>query len=307
MRTAKFLSPLHPSKVCDIVLESISTLYNTSGEIYHSDIFANITNHIITVSGTIVAHNHFTDDEIISHVKLNLDNDVSINLNISKLQPQLELQPRVFSGTFLGYANSENEFNLPFEYVTAKELTKLIFLQYKIPISVQVNINGITNKIYLEHNSDNNQEIDEIVHDYISGTDVTIIHDNLDLNRPFGSDNYTIQNLYGPRTPYGDVNFVGKEIITNKRLAHIISRKLALNVLKKHRLAYCMVELSYAHNNSIPFQIGIKGNETGIFLENGTFFIHASPADYSTIETSIINDMNMGALDIIEMARWGIK
>jgi S-adenosylmethionine synthetase len=308
MRTSKFYSPLHPTKVVDISSELVSTLYYNNKLNETCDIFSYLYDNVITIQGVISANDHPTDGQIIEYVRHNIETDYDIRLNIKKNNNFIGTDANILNETFLGYACSENDQYLPFEHSNAKLLTRAIYNEYNIPIGCQLNINGNSINLTLEHNFKNTSELENFIFEFYtqnlnkSKVEINIFHDDINYNKLYKSGEYAIYNLYGPRVPHGNVSFVGTEVMSNKRISILIARILAKRYLEKEHMRYSLVELSYGNNLSTPIQIGIKGNISGIHIENGTFFTFGSIDEVNSIKHDIISH----DVDIIEFTRWGI-
>jgi hypothetical protein len=97
------------------------------------------------------------------------------------------------------------------------------------------------------------------------------------------------------------------DIYNNYRYSHLISREISKKYLNENKLNYCLVELTYHSNKELPIQIGIKGNDSGIHLENGTFFIYSDNYDmYRSIKNNVIENINSNKTFLIDIAKWGI-
>jgi S-adenosylmethionine synthetase len=315
MRTSYFYSPTHPSKVCDIVVETIIDTYYKKGISFHSDIFGLIQDGSINLYGDIKTTDIISDDELIpiiqSHIGLNYP--IVNNIKISKVDEPLE--ERTFSGVYLGYACFENQSLLPFEHDECRNLTKLIYDKLHIPIRVQIHINGEAAVVSLEHNYENKKEIDTIVKEFFDRENIEnavnynepeIHHSEIRTDVVYKSNDSIVSSFYGPRAWYGETDYIGSDMLSNKRLAHLICREYAVGYLREHSLSYCGVEISYTDNNPRPINFGIKGNSEGIHLENGTFFEYGDVDNHYPLVKKIVSTrLEKNKLNIIDIAKWG--
>jgi len=64
--------------------------------------------------------------------------------------------------------------------------------------------------------------------------------------------------------------------------------------------------LTYSFNNETPIQYGIKGNNTGIHIENGTFFEYGENFnELITIKNNIIEKIKSNPKSLVELSKWG--
>ena len=315
MRTSYFYSPTHPSKVCDIVVETIIDTYFKKGISFHSDIFGLIQDGNINLYGDIKTTDIISDEELLPIIQSHIGNEYPIinNIKISKVDELLE--ERTFSGVYLGYACFENSSLLPFEHDECRNLTKLIYDKLNIPIRVQIHINGQAAVVSLEHKYGNKEELESIVKEFFNREHIEnavqynepeIYHSDIRNDLIYKSNDSIVSSFYGPRAWYGETDYIGSDILSNKRLAHLICREYAVGYLKEHSLSYCGVEISYTDNEPRPINFGIKGNSEGIHLENGTFFEYGDVDNhYPLVKKIVTTRLEKNKLNIIEIAKWG--
>lgn len=310
MRSSKIKSPSHYDKVCDIAVEAIVQMYTNKNEFYKSNLFSYIYDGTLTILGTLNSNNHYTNDEILNFIKTHIDIDININFNFVKLELGENLI-HTNNDTFLGYCCNENPQGIPFEQLEALTLSKYLYKTFKIPFELEITINGKEINVMIETNYLNKNEITNRVEHYITKTKnylrKTVFTTDFNKKTIHNSSNNFISNFYGPRSPYGNINFVGLDIYNNYRYSHLISREISKKYLNEKELNYCLVELTYNSNKELPIQIGIKGNNTGINLENGTFFIYTDNYDmYNSIKNNVIEDISLNKTFLIDIAKWGI-
>jgi S-adenosylmethionine synthetase len=310
MRSSKIKSPSHYDKVCDIAVEAIVQLYTNKNEFYKSNLLSYIYDGTLNILGTLSSNNHYTDVEILNFIKTHIDIDIDINLNFIKLE-LIENLINTNSDTFLGYCCNENPEGIPFEQLEALTLSKYLYDNFKIPFELEITINGKEINVIIETNYLNKNEISDKVEYYITKSENYLRNSvfTTDFNKKtiYSSSNNFISNFYGPRSPYGNTNFIGLDIYNNYRYSHLISREISKKYLNENKLNYCLVELTYHSNKELPIQIGIKGNDSGIHLENGTFFIYSNDYNmYSIIKNNVIKNINSNKTSLIDIAKWGI-
>jgi hypothetical protein len=308
MRSAHFISPKHYSKVCDIAAEAVVQLYTNTNELYYSDIFSHIIDNTLYVMGYVTSNNHISDEDIQRFITECIDIDIDVKLSIKKEELSNELI-RIGNGTFLGYSNNENITGIPFEYLHTKAITKLIYDSINQAVKVQITINGIEVKMVVETNYENHLDITDLINEYLKNNqffckNIKIV--NINTDTIYKSGECFISNTYGPRVPYSNTKFIGLDINTNLKYAHLVAKHIADEYIVKRNLNYSLLELTYENNNVEPIQFGIKGNKGGIHIENGTFFENSM--DYQRLINThdlIIKKIKSNPTSLIEMAKWG--
>jgi S-adenosylmethionine synthetase len=308
MRSSNIKSPFHYDKICDIAVESIVELYNSTVNYYKSNLFSYIVDNQLNIVGCIESDNHYSDIEISNFIKKYIDMDIKFNIIKNKFSENTFI---INSDTFLGYYCNENPEGIPFEQLEALKLSKYIYNELKIEFELELTINGKEINIFIETNYENKNKLTYIIDNYIMNSNnylrKTITIDKFNKNKIYKSSNSFISNFYGPRASYGNTNFVGMDIYNNYRYSHLVSREIAKRILEKNKLNYCLVELTYHSNNELPIQIGIKGNEGGIYLENGTFFEYNTDFNmYRNIRDMVISKFKSTPNLLINIAKWGI-
>lgn len=306
MRSSYFISPKHPTKICDIASECVVQMYTNTQQIYYSDVFSFIQNRTLHVSGWVSANNHFSIDEIKIFILKNIETEIDIKINIEQIPFDNNII-KIERGTFLGYSTNENNEGIPFEHIEAKNLTKFLYEKINEGVLIQITINGEEIRVLLETNFKDTAYIKEITNEYFKNkyTKRTVNVNNIPNQIIFNSNNSFISNTYGPRTPYSNCKFVGLDIYRNVKYSHLLAKEIADYYISSRNLNYSLVELTYEQNNPNPIQFGIKGNKGGIHIENGTFFELLSTSPLLTKNLKIEELIKSKNNTLIEMSKWG--
>jgi S-adenosylmethionine synthetase len=308
MRTAYFTNPNHPNKICDIAAESVVQLYTNTNELYYSDVFSYMVNNILYVRGWVSADTHFSYNDITKFIltSIGVDIDIIVDIEQNKLSDNIVT---IHSGTFLGYSTNENIQGIPFEQLEVMKLTKFISDSINEPLRIQITINGNAIEVGVETNYNDQLHMENLINDYLKnkGYMQKIIKIcNMDDSVMYKSGENFISNTYGPRSPYGNTNFIGLDINRNLKYTHLVAKEIADKHIINVNLNYALVELTYANGNENPIQFGIKGNQGGIHIENGTFFENS--IDYQRLintKNSITQKIKSNPTSLVEMAKWG--
>ena len=315
MKTSYFYSPSHPTKICDIAIETIIDTYYKEELDFYSDIFSYIQENTLFLQGKMIVSSPIADVDLLPIIKNNIGTKYEIQNNIIVETSDETFVERTFSGVHLGYSCREVLDKIPFEHQEARKLVKNIDEKLNIPIKVQIHVNGNRLAVSLEHDYDNIEELDNIVKDTFileeseNGTiyyEPEIYHSKLNTETISKSTNSIISTFYGPRGLYSETDYIGSDFLSNKRLGHLICREIANEYCEKNELAYCAVEIDYTSGNPVPIHFGIKGNKDGIHLENGTYFEFGDiENEYPAAKQKVLNKIKSGEINIIEIAKWG--
>lgn len=315
MKTSHFFSPSHPSKICDIVVETVIDTYYKEGIEFYSDLFALIYKGSIHLHGHMEVSSPISDSELIPKIQKEIGTEHKIVNNIIVHHVDDIKGERTFGGIYLGYSCNEVDNMIPFEHEECRGLTKKIWDILQIPIKIQIHVNGQRLAISMEHNHENKEELENIVFDYFTREDdgksnvynkPEIYHSEIRTDVVYKSNDSIISSFYGPRAWYGETDFIGSDFLSNKRLGHLIVREIANDWAKKNNLSYVAVEIDFTDNNPVPIHFGIKGNDRGIHLENGTFFEFGDiNNDYPRYKQIVLDKLKTGEYDIVEIAKWG--
>jgi len=316
MKTSHFYSPNHPQKICDIVVETIIDTYLKQNIDIHSDIYSVLKDNFIVLDGYLKTTTIIDDSILIQRINEEIGTDYSIINNIKPIQVEGPLEERTFGGIYLGYSCGEVAGMVPFEHEEARELTRFIYNELSIPLKTQIHVNGKRLAVSLEHEYDDLEKLNSMVVEFFDRDEESnlnkynepeIYHSGIRNDLVYKSGNSIISTFYGPRAWYGETNFVGSDFLSNKRFSHLICREYANQYLKSESLSYVAVEIDYTDNDEVPVHFGIKGNNTGIHLENGTFFEYGDiQNEYPWMKKIVLEKLRNNELNIIDIAKWGL-
>ena len=308
MRSSFFITPKHYSKVCDVASESVVQLYTNTKELYYSDIFSYIIDGVLYINGWVSSNDHFSYDEIKNYVISHIGIDIPILILIKQTNLYNNTQ-LIGSGTFLGYSTNETTSFLPFEHDEVRRLTKFIYNEFEEKMRVNLTINGDAIYVLVETNHVDKSSLEHLILQFFGSKKYNqIIIDIKGINHEvvYKSDTNFISNTYGPRSPYGNTQFIGIDINRNYKWAHLVVKEIADRYIVNNNLNYSLIELTYSLDNEIPTQFAVKGNIGGIHIENGTFFEYISGYDMiNMLRSKILSKITETSDTLIHMAKWG--
>ena len=323
MRTAEFITPNHPDKMCDIISDTILD------ELIKKDPFAKCRietmggHEKVSITGEINSNQTLSDSEIKSIVKnISGVSDTTINIKTQN-ENFLKCSNEGLSddcGTAIGYASTECESLVPFEYELARSLTKYLYDYYPYDGKVQITVNGDDAVIYSAFQNSKSSHLEELIKDFFKNYSYDLAKRKVFpakiICNPLGEWNIGgfdtnsgssgkkgILDTYGPRMPHGGGVMSGKDCTKLDRTLTLMARKVAVDCIKKYQLSYAIVELSYMLGDEFPIQAKIKGNDQGINFETGVKIYDVSGYDLSI--PSIIEFLDLRNVKYSEISKWG--
>jgi S-adenosylmethionine synthetase len=321
MRTAEFVSPKHPDKMCDRISDTLLDKFLEQDPNSRCAIETMGGHGKVWITGEVTSKGNLSDDEIIQVVK-DISGVEDVTIHLSKQSPEIAQGVDVGGagdqGIMIGYACSETSTMMPFEYELARSLNKHIYQYYPFDGKTQVTINGSDARVVASFQNSKSQHLKELIFDFFKNQKISTMDFNVTqtLCNPagewkvggFDSDaGLTGRKLavdsYGPRIPIGGGAFSGKDATKVDRSAAYMARKIAVDTVKKYNLSYAMVELSYAIGCEQPVQAYIKGNEHGINTETGLWLRPVSGYDLSP--KGIIDYLDLKKPIFSQTSQWG--
>jgi len=261
IKTAEFVSPKHPDKICDLIADSILDAFLVSD---------NESRVAVEVMG---GHGHITvSGEITSHAKVDIEKIVldivgpqfKVAVHASSQSPQIARGVDVGGagdqGIMIGYACNETASLMPLEYELTRNLCQEIYKVYPHDGKVQVTVNSkqkTVSSVVASLQNTKSSELEKLVK--------TLIKANEYLINPAGEWNIggfdadsgitgrkLVIDAYGPNIPVGGGSFSGKDYTKVDRSAAYMARKIAVDLLKQNSAKEVLVRLAYAIGKPEP-------------------------------------------------------
>lgn len=309
MRTAEFISPQHPDKLCDIISDTIFDKYLQQDPSTQCNIQVSGGFGVLNIIGEVASDGYLSDSEIIEIV-YNICNIENVNIVLKRIDKISHINK---FGVSIGYATKETETYLPFEYHYTRELNKFIYTKFPFEGKTQITINGDWVDVVASFQNVSTTELEKIVKEYFDTTNFYLnkLHCNSNgewnggglLNGVGSSGKQIVIDNYGPRIPLGGGSYSGKDGTKIDRCAGYMARRIAVDSLKQYGLQYALVELSYSNNQTQPIQARIKGNDVGINVETGLKLFEVK--DYDLTPMGIINFLDLTTPIYSKTSMWG--
>ena len=314
IRTAEFVSPNHPDKLCDRIADEILDSYMSHDKDSRCAIEVCGGHSKVFITGEVTSKGIVSDDEIKKIVKdlTNID-DVTIHLfqQSPNIAQGVDIGGAGDQGIMVGYACMENEEKVPQEYYLARKLNKFIFKE--CPFDGKTQITMINDKLIIVSSFQNTpatQLRDMVEAFFLNYPQYTIeeIHCNPAGDWEIGSfeadagvtGRKLVVDNYGPRVPIGGGAFSGKDVTKVDRSAAYMARRIAVDYLDKYGAKEVKIELSYAIGYDQPIQATAILNY-GQGWEKNVREI----TDYDLSPQGIITYLDLKNIQFAETAKWG--
>jgi S-adenosylmethionine synthetase len=258
-KTAEFVSPKHPDKICDFIADSILDAY------LKDDIESRVAvevmggHKLITINGEVTSGAKPDIEKIVQSI---VGVDYKIISNIVAQSPEIakgvDTGGAGDQGIMKGYATSETKEYLPREYVLARDLCKKIYEVCPYDGKTQVTIEGekvLT--VVASFQNTKNEELLKLVKEIIKAEEYLINpagewhQGGFDADTGLSGRKLIIDN-YGPEIPIGGGSFSGKDYTKVDRSGAYMARRIAVEFLETRGAKEVYTKLAYAIGKSEP-------------------------------------------------------
>jgi len=312
LKTAEAVTPMHPDKICDCISDAILDACLEQDQDSRVAIETMGGHNIITITGELTTRAKIDIPSVVREI---VGDSFGIQTNIVK--QSLEIANGVDTGgagdqgIMVGYACNENEALIPQETYLAKNLCHYIYSHHPADGKVQITTKdkeietlvasfcGIKKEALLILvnkwlNKKGNLEVNNIYLNpagnwdkggFISDTGVT--------GRKLACDNY------GPQIPIGGGAFSGKDATKVDRSGAYMARKIAVDLLHKHKAKEVLVKLAYSIGIAEPVMATAEITDSSNLLE----IIEVT--GYDLTPQGIINFLDLKKVQYKQVAKWG--
>jgi S-adenosylmethionine synthetase len=258
IKTAEFVSPKHPDKLCDLIADTILDAYLAADP--HSRVAVEVMggHGHITISGevTSMAVAGVVDIERIVH---NIAGwEYQVHQYLTRQSPEIaqgvDAGGAGDQGIMIGYATRETPNFMPLEYELARKLCREIYTRYPFDGKTQVTIDtdGHVRTVVASFQNSKTAELTELVRGLIAADEYLInpagewTMGGFDADSGISGRKIIIDN-YGPETGVGGGSFSGKDYTKVDRSGAYMARRIAVDHLKNLPEAQTVrVKLAYA-------------------------------------------------------------
>jgi len=259
IKTAEFVSPKHPDKICDFIADSILDAYLS--EDMHSRVAVEVMggHNLITINGEVTS---VAQPDIEKIVKGIVGVEYKIISNIvaqsREIAQGVDTGGAGDQGIMKGYATRETKEYLPLEYVLARDLCEEIYKVYPYDGKTQVTLEGgevLT--VVASFQNTKSEELLKLVQEILPARDYLInpagewSQGGFDADTGLSGRKLIIDN-YGPEVPIGGGSFSGKDYTKVDRSGAYMARRIAVDLLEAKNAQEVFVKLAYAIGKPYP-------------------------------------------------------
>lgn len=272
-KTAEFVSPMHPDKICDFVADSILDAYLEGDKDSRTAIEVMGGHNLIAINGEVTSK---SKPDIEKLVKSIVGNEYKVIQNIvlqsSEIAQGVDTGGAGDQGIMKGYATSETAESLPLEYALARNLCQKIFEIYPYDGKTQVTIeDGKVMTVVASFQNSKSSDLLKLVRSIILADEYLINpagewnQGGFDADTGLSGRKLIVDN-YGPEVTIGGGSFSGKDYTKVDRSGAYMARKIAVDLLKKNNAKEVFVKLAYAIGKKEPVMAVavVDGNEVEI-------------------------------------------
>lgn len=306
IKTAEFVSPKHPDKICDFIADSILDAYLAQDKDSRVAVEVMGGHGHITVSGEITSHGQVDIEKVIKTI---VGENFKVSVHVTPQSPQIahgvDIGGAGDQGIMVGYACSETENFMPLEYELARNLCQEIYKVYPFDGKVQVTTEVKSKKskvktVVASFQNTKTADLLKLVQSKIQAEEYLINPAGEWTIGGFDADSglsgrKLVIDAYGPNVSVGGGSFSGKDYTKVDRSGAYMARKIAVDMLKKNNAKEVLVKLAYAIGKPEPvMKTVIRDRMTVEF-----------PAGYDLTPVGIRKFLKLDRAIYAQTAQWG--
>ncbi len=259
IKTAEFVSPKHPDKICDFIADSILDAYLAEDKNSRVAVEVMGGHGLITINGEVTS---VGTPDIKALVKNIVGENYEVAVQLSKQSPGIaqgvDIGGAGDQGIMKGYATSDSGTLMPREYELARNLCQKVYEKYPYDGKVQVTLDGEKIKtVVVSFQNSKNADLLPFVKNIIKAEEYLInpagewTQGGFDADTGLSGRKIIIDN-YGPEIPAGGGSFSGKDYTKVDRSGAYIARKIAVDFIHNGKAKEAFVKLAYAIGKPEP-------------------------------------------------------
>ena len=303
IKTAEFITPKHPDKICDLIADTILDAYLAHDRASRVAVEVMGGHGKVRVTGEVTSHAH--DINIPKIVKGIAGPDTEVDVLISRQSPFIaqgvDIGGAGDQGIMVGFACRDTENFMPLEYETARNLCRELYKIYPYDGKVQVTMEGPkTLTVVASFQNSSSVELERLARLLLPAENYLINPAGEWSQGGFESDSglsgrKLVVDSYGPEVAIGGGSFSGKDYTKVDRSGAYMARKIAVDYLNKFNCQSVTIRLAYAIGKAEPVMA------TGL-LEGKNL---AKIEGYDLSPAGINNALNLEQVAYADTAVWG--
>jgi S-adenosylmethionine synthetase len=168
IKTAEFVSPKHPDKICDYIADCILDKYLETDKNSRVAIEVMGGHNLITINGEVTSNANIDLQKVVKKI---VGQEYVVLVNIAKQSSEIgrgvDTGGAGDQGIMSGYATSETKEFLPLEYILARSLCKYAFEKFPYDGKTQITIqNRKIKTVIISFQNTKNNELTKLVEDW---------------------------------------------------------------------------------------------------------------------------------------------
>lgn len=263
MKTAEWVSPKHPDKMCDQISDAILDYCLLKDKNARVAVETMGGHGKVEIMGEITMNGEIPFD-IIEQIVYRITGDTNLEIGTNIVKQSSEIANGVDTGgagdqgIMVGYACSENNAMIPQEKYLADDLGEFIYEKYPFDGKTQITLNDSKDIIAVVASFQNvsKVELEDMVNKWLDIRKQTMskIYCNSAGDWKIGgfsadtglTGRKLMVDNYGPQIPIGGGAFSGKDSTKVDRSGAYMARKIAVDLLRQENAKEVLVKLAYS-------------------------------------------------------------
>jgi len=302
IKTAEFVSPKHPDKVCDIIADTLLDAYLEQDPSSRAAIEAMGGHGLVTVTGEVTSNAKIDPEKIIKGV---VNEDYLLNVKITQqskfIAQGVDAGGAGDQGIMTGYATRDTDNYMPKEYELARGLCEFLFAKFPYDGKTQITLaDGRVQTAVASFQNTHNDELRAAIRSFIEADEYLVnpagewFSGGFDADSGLSGRKIVVDN-YGPEVSVGGGSFSGKDWTKVDRSGAYMARRIAVDLLEKNPGAKTVrTKLAYAIGKKEPVMAAAEIDGVQQAIEG-----------YDLSPKGIYNFLELGKVKFAQAAQWG--
>jgi S-adenosylmethionine synthetase len=273
IKTAEFITPKHPDKICDFIADTILDAYLAGDPASRVAVEVMGGHGKVRVTGEVTSRASVDIAGIVKSIEgEHIEVDVLIDRQSPEIAHGVDLGGAGDQGIMVGFACRDTANFMPLEYETARNLCQELYKTYPYDGKVQVTMEGkkVLTVVASFQNSVSS-ELGKLARAFLPAETYLINPAGEWKHGGFEADSglsgrKLVADSYGPQVSIGGGSFSGKDYTKVDRSGAYMARKIAVDYLEKFNSESVTIKLAYAIGRVEPVMAValMDGNQTEI-------------------------------------------
>ncbi len=240
MRTAEFVSPGHPDKVCDVIADTVLDAYLAGDPKSRVAVEVMGGHRHLTLSGEVTSACAVDVPALVARVAPGHAVHRYFSVQSPSIAQGVDAGGAGDQGIMTGYATRETEALMPLEYELARKLCRDIYARYPFDGKTQVTVaDGRVTAVVASFQNAPSGELLPLVRLLIAADEYLVnpagdwTLGGFDADSGLSGRKIVVDN-YGPEVGAGGGSFSGKDYTKVDRSGAYMARRIAVDELRKH-------------------------------------------------------------------------